>query len=197
MNGLNLYPKKYYPKDFRTYFMVDPIETTIMGPDVLELLKDHDLTKDHAYRDKELNKKIEIYTPYLERGFEDDKRLYVSLVDAETGYGVFPEVYLSTGSIIGEYAGIITSKSANTDYAWIYHSRPLNKDGEEIKLRVDARISGNILRFINHSDEPNCVFINIPFRNLWRTLYIVKKPIMPHEQLSVDYGRGYWTFRGK
>lgn len=52
-----------------------------------------------------------------------------------------------------------------------------------------------MMRFVNHADDPNCEYLHLPFENRWRTIYVAKKPILPNEELSVDYGSNYWKFR--
>ena len=193
--GLSTPTRKFYKDDFNKFFMVEYIENSLLDPEIATFVENHDLTRDEQFTDPKIQMNLELYAPYLERGFAEDRRLYVALVSGEKGYGAFADVFIPAGAIIGEYTGIISDKFANTDYAWVYHSKPIGKDGTPLKLRVNARVKGNMMRFVNHADDPNCEYLHLPFENRWRTIYVAKKSILPNEELSVDYGISYWKYR--
>lgn len=189
--------RKFYQEDLAKFFAVELLEKSVLDPDIASLIINHDIKTDSQYSDEQTERRIETYKPYFDRGFKEDRRIYVALSSPEMGYGAFAEVYIPAWTIVGEYTGTITNKKFNTDYAWIYHSSPKDEKGEPIKLRVNARASGNLLRFVNHSDYPNCSVLHVPYENRWRTVYITNRPIMPNEELFVYYGDGYWEARNK
>lgn len=195
MDDGNHLKRKFYQEDLAKFFLVEYLQKSIVDPDIAELLEKYDITQDPEFSHERVNRRIELYGPFLDRGFADDRRFYVSLVSSEMGYGAFSEVFVPAWTIVGEYVGIITNKSANTDYAWIYHSKPLDAKGNPVKLRVNARSCGNLTRFVNHSDYPNCTVLHIPYKNKWRTIYVTNTNIMPGQELTVYYGETYWAER--
>ncbi len=189
--------RKFYQEDLAKYFLVDHLQNSIIAPDLVELLDKYDITKDPAYSDDMVKTRVELYSPFFERGFAEDRRIYVSLSSPEMGYGAFADVYIPAWTIIGEYTGIITDQNANTDYAWFYHSKPLDSTGKPKTIRVNARTSGNLMRFVNHSDYPNCSVVHVPYKNRWRTIYISNSNILQDQELTVYYGETYWEDRKK
>jgi SET domain-containing protein len=189
--------RKFYQDELSKYFLVEYLKESIIDPAILPLLNNHDITQDPQFSDKNLNRRLELHTHYFEHGFSNDRRIYVALCSQEMGYGAFAEVYIPAWTVIGEYTGIITSNQANTDYAWSYYSKPKDSQGNELLLRTDGRTRGNITRFVNHSDYPNCSVIHVPYKNRWRTLYIANSNIMPDQELTVYYGEIYWKDRNK
>ena len=82
----------------------------------------------------------------------------VGIVDeCDVGHGLFALKDLPKGQFIGEYLGIVQRSSrenCNTAYSLSYPS----SDG---KLEINAAEYGNIIRFVNHSQEPNGAFIRV------------------------------------
>lgn len=190
--------KKYFQEDFPKYLGVEYLQQSIVDPEVLPLLEKHDITQDPQYSQINVQRRIDLHSHYLDRGgFPEDRRVYVALSSPEMGFGVFANVYIPAWSIIAEYTGVITNKFPNTDYAWIYYSTPKDSNANEINLKVDSRAKGNIARFVNHSENPNCDVVHVPYKNRWRTLYISNKSILQDEELSVYYGSNYWSTRTK
>lgn len=189
--------RKFYQEDLPKFFLVEHLHDSFIDPDIQPLLENYDITTDPEYSDEAVKRRIEVYGPYLDRGFAEDRRLYVALSSPEIGYGAFADVFIPAWTIIGEYTGMITNKRANTDYAWVYHSKPLDANGNQLKLRLNARASGNLTRFLNHSDYPNCSVVHVPYKNKWRTLYLSNRNILQDEELTVYYGETYWEDRKK
>lgn len=133
----------------------------------------------------------------ITKGFKNDKRFYAGYVSHDKGYGLFADVFVLKGSIIGEYTGVMTTSTANKDYQWNYHTYLKDREGKKVDLAVDSFYQGNMLRFINHDDDPNCDVLQIPWNNRWHTLYYALRPISPGEELTVDYGPSYWTRKAK
>jgi len=190
--------KKYFQEDFPKYFGVEYLHQTVVDPQVLPFLEKHDITLDPKYSEINVQKRIDLHGHYLERGgFPEDRRVYVAYASPETGMGAFANIYIPAWTIIAEYVGVITNKFPNTDYVWVYYSSPKDSNAEEMTLKVDARNKGNISRFVNHSENPNCDVVHVPYKGRWRTLYISNKSILPDEELTVYYGSNYWSTRNK
>jgi SET domain-containing protein len=189
--------RKFYQEDLSKYFLVEYLQNSVVDPSILQLLDNYDITQDPAFSDKNVKRRVELHSHFFDHGFPEDRRVYAALCSPEMGYGAFADVYIPAWTVIGEYTGIITDKSANTDYAWIYHSTPKDAAGNQLKLRVNGRTCGNMTRFLNHSDYPNCSVIHVPYKNRWRTLYLTNSKILPDQELTVYYGEIYWKDRSK
>jgi hypothetical protein len=189
---------KYFPEDFPKYFGVEHLQQTIVDPDVLHLLDNHDITLDPQYAKIDVQKRIDLHGYFFERGgFPDDRRVYVAYSSPEMGFGVFANVYIPAWTIVAEYTGVITRNFRNTDYVWVYYSTPKDSEGNEVTLKVDGRTKGNVARFVNHSENPNCDVIHVPYKNRWRTIYVSNRSLLPDEELTVYYGTKYWSTRTK
>jgi SET domain-containing protein len=187
--------RKFFVEDLPKYFMVEHLQNSIVDPDIAPFLENYDISQDPEFSDENVTRRLGLHQHWLDKGFKEDRRIYAALVSKERGYGAFAEVYIPAWTLIGEYTGMITNKHFNTDYAWIYHSTPKDDKGNILKLRIDARTSGNMMRFLNHSNDANCSVIHVPHKNRWRTLYITNTQIMPDEELTSYYGENYWIER--
>ncbi|MCB1136723.1 MAG: SET domain-containing protein-lysine N-methyltransferase, partial [Chlamydiia bacterium] len=80
----------------------------------------------------------------------------VRWIDDALGHGLFAEAYLPRWTLVGVYAGVVSRRpwlgTGMGDYTFRY---PI---GELYPKRyvIDAEKEGNALRFMNHSDDPNC-----------------------------------------
>ncbi len=189
--------RKFYREDFEKFFLTKYLDNSIVAPKLAPILEPYDITTDPEFSFERIQRNLERYAPYLDRGQAEDRRIYISFISAEYGYGAFADVFIPEWTLIGEYTGIISIAGEHTDYAWIYHSKPLDSEGNKLKLRVDARTCGSLVRFVNHSEEANCNAIHVPYKNKWRTLYVSNTNIMPGQQLTVNYGESFWKERGK
>lgn len=86
------------------------------------------------------------------------------------GHGCFAKVSFATGELIGIYEGPEVSEDG-TYVLWIYQP-----DGDALIGR-DGR---NLLRWLNHSDDPNAEFDGF-------ALY-ARRAIAPDEEITFDYG---------
>lgn len=76
---------------------------------------------DDLYRNDKIyyDKNSRLYGPYIEQGGENDRRFYCQYAGKEKGYGIYADLDIQKGTVIGVYTGIITNETANKDYAWI------------------------------------------------------------------------------
>ncbi|CAG8538561.1 3526_t:CDS:2 [Diversispora eburnea] len=213
-NGAFVY-RHIYMDEFKSEFNIEPINFTIIDPSIADLIKNHNLTYRLRNKSKENSELIEeifrytkIYSSVVEDikykvgngTYVDDRRVYVRWVDDFFRFGLFAGREFNKGDVIGVYAGIITLAAADNEYAWEFNYIVDVKDdnGEKIHVCVNAKNSGNYLRFANHLDnERNGDQIYIVYDDIWYILYIAQERIKPHEQIFVYYGSEYWADREK
>ncbi|MGD8208005.1 MAG: SET domain-containing protein-lysine N-methyltransferase [Thiohalocapsa sp.] len=87
------------------------------------------------------------------------------------GYGCFARIAFSAGGYIGTYQGPLASRDG-TYVLWV------SEDGET----WSGRSGRNLLRWLNHSDSPNAVFVGFD-------LYALRR-IEAGEEITFDYGAG-------
>ncbi|HXW53485.1 MAG TPA: SET domain-containing protein-lysine N-methyltransferase [Myxococcota bacterium] len=125
--------------------------------------------------------------------------IYVKFIDDELGYGVFANSDIKKEALIGEYTGVIELKSnvKNTTWAWSYPSDIYKEELHIPAISVDSRLSGNGMRFVNHSDDPNCEMRRIFLDGYVHSLYVAIKDIAKDQQILISYGSSYWETRKK
>lgn len=132
-------------------------------------------------------------------------KVVVVKINDLVGYGLVAGEFISAGTIIGEYSGIVvritqtiaTSNSRdnkrkhdNTYFA------PYSLDaipGSE-KFVIDAKRQGNLTRFINHSAEnPNASWTSIFDGDKFRLIIAATRHIMEGKQILLKYNNSYWS----
>lgn len=113
--------------------------------------------------------------------------LHVRFVDETVGFGLFSTTTLPSSSFVGEYTGVVRSSSTLNGYSMDYYSLGMEED-----LQIDASEYGSLMRFLNHSDDPNCEFVHVWHRGLFHVMVRSLRPILADEQLLVSYGPSYW-----
>lgn len=112
-------------------------------------------------------------------------------------YGLFAETSMPAQALIGEYTGVVHRRvrfrHTHNDYSCHYPLSPWRFKA----FMIDATKKGNFIRFVNHSDEPNLEPICLVKRSLLHFAFKTKRPIIAGEELTVDYGEGYWNTRKK
>ena len=98
------------------------------------------------------------------------------------GLGLFAHTPIKKGNFILEYTGTRIS----TALADILTTRYLFEIDET--WTIDGSPRSNTARYINHSCKPNCE-ANIKKGKIM--IYAIR-PIVPHEELSMDYGDEYF-----
>lgn len=121
--------------------------------------------------------------------------LVIKLLDASVGYGVFADKDLAKKTYIGEYTGtvrqVFIKHWKSTDYWFVYPLEEICR----VYYAIDASKQGNITRFVNHSDEPNCEMTSVFAHGAYHIVLYTKRPIKAGEQLTYDYGPDYWKKR--
>ncbi len=128
---------------------------------------------------------------------------YIKKVNDQIGYGLFSAEPLKADDLIGEYTGVVQEAfhfdpedketSAKTEYAWDYP--------DEIPglppLEINARYAGGVLRFVNHSFNPNLGIEHAVIDNEWKIFFVADKNIDANSELFVDYGDAYWAVESR
>ena len=125
--------------------------------------------------------------------------LYVSdvtlrWINPEIGWGVFARRNFKAGEYIAEYTGVVRKRKRSDEqngYCFEY----VHLSGEKTSFLIDARESGGISRYINHSEEGNLEPKLATIGTVTHVLLLTKKSIQKGEQLCYDYGPAYWAHR--
>lgn len=132
----------------------------------------------------------------LSRGAQ--AKVSVRWIDPIFGYGLFCEEKLTEGQYIGEYSGLIRPVnrliSNINDYCFHYPTRFFSLWPY---LVIDSEKEGNLMRFLNHSDEPNLRPVCLVDRGLLHLCFFANREIAQGEELTFNYGNDYWRTREK
>mmetsp|Transcript_2945 Transcript_2945/g.2939 ORF Transcript_2945/g.2939 Transcript_2945/m.2939 type:complete len:93 (+) Transcript_2945:1-279(+) len=74
-------------------------------------------------------------------------------------------------------------------------SYSLNYPTADKSYVIDASEFGSIIRFVNHSSNPNTEFRSILHQGIVHILCITIREIEKDEQVTVNYGQSYWHHR--
>jgi hypothetical protein len=123
--------------------------------------------------------------------------LSVRWINEQWGYGLFAEETLKKWDFVAEYAGIVKRQHflfpRNNAYCLRYPARSwLLK-----RMMVDSEESGNLSRYINHSDLPNLQPNYVINRGLVHIIFLASREIEAGEELLFNYGATYWRQRKK
>lgn len=156
----------------------------------------YDISKDSDFKEANDDELIELYGPIIELGFAEDRRFSVQFVNVDRGYGLFAEVPIQKGRVVGEYTGVLTEDDSDSDYQWTYKGEVRrNSSTKPLELSTDARYAGNLMRFVNDGPNPNIDSVFVPWKGIWRVLYVAKRFIAEGEECIVSYGSEYWSSR--
>lgn len=121
--------------------------------------------------------------------------LVIRWIDEGLGYGLFAGEAIYSQQYLGEYTGRVRSarwfERGELDYSFQYPGR--SRLGQ--RTVVDAAEAGNEMRYINHSEAPNCEAIALYSEGIVRIGIRAIRQIAKGEQLTLDYGERYWRKR--
>ena len=117
-------------------------------------------------------------------------------VSDEVGYGLFAEEDLGENSYVGEYTGLIRKNDEHGSFNHYLFSYPV-LDSIGRNYVIDARDKGNLLRFANHSFQPNSKGTYAYFSGFYHLIVITLKNVLKGEQITYNYGKKYWYLRGE
>ncbi|KAJ1560703.1 hypothetical protein HK405_006226, partial [Cladochytrium tenue] len=185
-------PSFFTHEDFGTYLGLDYLRVLVVDAVVAPYVFSYDMDRDAPYlADKAWHDRWAQQLGYLfENGSPDDSRLFVKYIGPEKGYGVFANVDISAGQPVIEYTGVLTNGSIS-DYMWTYPSDLVDDRGRSLRLGIDARFRGNMARFVNDVEDPNCDSIFVPYLGVWHVVYVSSRTIRAGEEVTVSYGDVY------
>ncbi len=134
---------------------------------------------------------------YYRRDIEMAREALVTIrwVDEKLGYGVYSDAELKKGSYICEYAGVVRRRPwlswHISDYCFRYPTAAWTKP----IYTIDAEAIGNVGRYFNHSDTPNCEAIGVLSGPLMHILIRTCEPVQAGDELRLDYGPLFWRNR--
>jgi len=110
------------------------------------------------------------------------------------GYGVILKDYASKGDYFGEYTGEIMDPTRRSNLA--YQFAVEYEDKKKNLFIIDARIKGNLTRFVNHSCNPSMrpfIFVRSAINNFKypQLGFVFVRDVAPDEELTIDYGDAY------
>jgi SET domain-containing protein len=91
------------------------------------------------------------------------------------GRGLFARVSIPAGTLLGEYAG---RRGEWSPQAFV--GNWTMRVGDQLR---NARLGGNLLRFVNHAKPPNVETIGFNF--------YAARDVGPGEEITMDYGHGW------
>ena len=126
---------------------------------------------------------------------------------ADRGIGIRALQPLKDGDIIGEYVGELLPKNQskykdNVDYLYTQDPGLAPPDQNEKRLphplvvNIDPIIYGNWTRYLKHSCASHSVFERHNVGNKLYTLIRVRKKVEYGEEITINYGRGYFDGKG-
>lgn len=121
-------------------------------------------------------------------------KVSVRWISEDVGHGLFAEEDLKENSYIGEYVGFIRKNNEHGQFNHYLFSYPV-LDNIERNYVIDA-FCGNLIRFANHSFQPNAKATYAYFSGLYHLILLTLKPILKGEQITYNYGKNYWYLRG-
>ena len=106
------------------------------------------------------------------------------------GWGLYACAKIPEGDMVIEYVGEVVRRSISDARETTYNSQHrgcyMFGLGDE-RFVVDATLSGNTARFINHSCDPNCYSRIVYFEDTRHIVIFSKRTIYANEELSYDY----------
>lgn len=127
----------------------------------------------------------------------DPTNITVVWVNEDIGYGVITNRHLQVGDFIGEYTGDVRRVSRLYPQINAYcveyptRSRWLGRK----RFIIDAQHCGTLLRYVNHSNDPNLEGKWVYDRGLLHLLFYAKKEVPRGFELTIDYGTAFWQHR--
>ncbi|KAI6235940.1 Histone-lysine N-methyltransferase EHMT1 isoform X4 [Aphelenchoides besseyi] len=116
------------------------------------------------------------------------------------GYGIRTRDYIPKGSFFCEFVGELLLGHERTNNVRYQYSIQ-NKGDEESMPVIDAKLTSNISRFINHSCDPSLspfIFVrstksSIRFPQIG---FVANQDIIAGQEVTISYGNGYWELSG-
>jgi len=115
------------------------------------------------------------------------------------GWGVRTLQNLPPGAILDEYVGEILPYHSTLYPSTYSVALALPRGGRGVEgggiAQICAQRKGNWTRFVNHSCRPNCRLETMVVGRRWRVMVVAVRGVGCGEEVTVDYGGGYWRGR--
>jgi uncharacterized protein len=123
--------------------------------------------------------------------------VFIKWINPVLEYGLFAAVDLLEKSFIGEYTGVVRriDKAHPNLNAYCFHYP--TRFWSLKYFVIDSLHEGNLLRFINHSDQPNLQPLWLVNRGVLHLIFIANCFITKGTELTFNYGPDYWIRRKK
>lgn len=108
---------------------------------------------------------------------------------SDTGIGTFALQSFAATAILGEYVGELVRTDDTQDSRYLFDVRNAQN---QLVACIDSLRVGNWTRYINHSCVPNTSFQVARVGVGVRVVVVVEREIPRGEEITVDYGEGYW-----
>jgi uncharacterized protein len=119
----------------------------------------------------------------------------VRWIDDVYGYGLFSNQQIKKRSFVGKYTGLLRKYKKRTDKNNCYCFEYVIGERVTTPYTIDAQDQGNLMRFINHSDNGNLDPMMVYAKNTMHVIFYANRLIQKGEQLTYDYGPEYWAKR--
>jgi uncharacterized protein len=121
--------------------------------------------------------------------------ILIKWIDAKKGYGLFANNNLKKKKFIGQYSGYLRYSSPRKDQKNAYCFEYITGYKCPENFTIDARLKGNITRFINHSYQSNLKPTLIFIEPVLLIGFLTNQEIKEGDELTYNYGPDYWRKR--
>lgn len=127
--------------------------------------------------------------------------IYLKYINDTVGFGAFADAPIKELDSVGEYTGYLCVEQEfdqEVDSTYSIDVGSFYTDELGSQLYVDAKKSGNFMRFMNHSYEPNVHSLSVynPVDGVWHVMMYASQYIPKDSQLLINYGSGFWESQG-
>lgn len=119
-------------------------------------------------------------------------RVSVRFCGENVGWGLFAEEDLPENFFLGEYTGHVRKNNQYTLNNYLYEYPIPDEIG---RSHVIDATSGNLMRFVNHSGQPNLKPLYAFSGGLYHLILVTQRCVAKGDQLNYDYGQNYWYVR--
>lgn len=120
--------------------------------------------------------------------------LILSWINPILAWGIFAGSEIAPQTYIGCYTGEIKRrkfwKRKGNDYCFDYAAGDF-----KTPFLIDAEKKGGMVRFINHSNEPNLETIPVFVGGMLHIILVTTGVVLKGSPLTYDYGEDYWINR--
>lgn len=109
--------------------------------------------------------------------------------DEALGVGTYALSSFKVHEVLGEYVGELVPAD-DTDSRYLFG---IDNHEKRTVANIDSLRLGNWTRFINHSCDPNARFQVVRVGDGARVICKALRTIREEDEITVDYGEGYWT----